>query len=99
MKTFEVHISDTVLSTAEWAAYIPSSVDNKFPILFRIADGASKLYASPYNGIWLNNVDTNSMLVSTAEKSQAAPNAGISELTLLKAISLAQKPELIKDML
>ncbi len=94
-----IAVADKILSTTEWPGFLPSVAEYKFPILFRIADGASKLYINRSSGFWVGQPDT-LILLNTfpAQKSEPAPNAGISELTLLRAIALVNDPALIKDM-
>lgn len=95
-----IPIADRILTTTEWPAFNPSVAEYKFPILFKIADGASKLFMDSYCSWWIPANHTATLLVNSSPQiSKPAPNAGISELTLLKAIAVAQKPELIKEVL
>lgn len=94
-----IPIADRILTTTEWSTFNPSVAEYKFPILFKIADGASQLYLYSYTRWWIPASQTANLLVNnTAQKHVPAPNAGISELTLLRAIAVANDPSLIKDM-
>ena len=94
-----IPIADRVLSTTEWSTFNPSVAEYRFPILFKIADGASKLFMDSYSSWWIPANQTANMLAANyKQKSEAAPNPSISELTLLRAIAVSHKPDLIKDM-
>jgi hypothetical protein len=96
MDTFKVNINSRVLEAAEWPSFIPPN-NTTFPALFKIRDGSSKLYTSSTFYMWVPLADTNTLMSSS--EILPAPNLGISESTLLKALAIAQNPDLAYALL
>lgn len=96
MQTIEIEVDEKILSTGEWTSHTPTGT---LPRIYRISDNSAKLCLGPITGgIWITQSEAVSLFKTLGKKSQAAPNVGISELTLLRAIAVTQDPSLIKDM-
>ncbi len=104
MKTVKIPLSERVLSTTEWSTYNHSIVDGQFPIIYQITDGSAVLFTNSNIKQWVDAASAATMFRSVTEDLAPKPEIvqeqnSISADTLLKAIALAQNPQLIKDIL
>lgn len=100
MQYFKIEVDKTVLSVADWASFTPPS-NTKFPRAYPVADGAARVFFSPSFYMWLPKEQFSQLLVEEEIPAQiitSAPNPGISEGFILKALAIAQNPELAKDL-
>lgn len=96
MEYIKIEVDPRTLTSAEWGSFTPPSMV-KLPRIYRIEDGAAKVYFSRTLFTWVSQSDAAfvEVLKDTPPSALPAPNVGISESTLLKAIALAQDPSLI----
>ncbi len=96
MKYINIPVDPKLLQVGEWPTFIPPA-DTKYPRAYLVADGSMKVY---YNNISYQWIPTNAvpMVQEDEPETKPAPNHQISADTLLRAIALAQRPELITSM-
>jgi hypothetical protein len=102
MQYIKIEVDPVILEVSAWATFtLPPG--KTVPRIYRIKDGAAKLYFSNTTYQWVPSNDVAGLEIhndASIEYIQGTtldtPSAGISEATLLKAIAVAQDPSLIK---
>lgn len=102
MEYIKIEVDPVILEVANWAGFmLPPG--KTVPRIYRIKDGAAKIFFSTTSSLWIPANDVVSIeihkdVLPTISETifQPAPNVGISESTLLKAIAVAQDPSLIR---
>lgn len=92
MKKFTLEVSDRVLTQAEW-----HSVRSNTPIVYRVeTTGACLVLPGAAYNMYISEpiVINNIFHQPNHVENSTAPNQGISESFVLKALAIAQNPEL-----
>lgn len=100
MAYFKIELDPKVLQAAEWSAFIPLP-GTKFPRAYQISDGGGRVFFGISFHMWLSKEQFSQLLVEEEIPAQiitSAPNPGISEGFILRALAIAQNPELAKDL-
>lgn len=103
MANIKIELDTKVLSQLDWSTFKPGA-DNKYPRAYRVSDGSLALFWNSVNcPTWIDSRVSDHIMLSVEQDFvtktfEPAPNTGISELTLLRAIALVNDPSLIKDM-
>lgn len=96
MKYFKIPVDPKLLQVHEWPSFIPPA-DTTYPRAYLIADGSVKVYYNLTSYQWVQATASPKVQEDEPEI-KPAPNHQISADTLLRAIALAQRPELITSM-
>lgn len=103
MAYIKIALDTKILTVAEWSTFKQAS-DVSYPRAYQISDGALAIFWNSVQcPIWIDARAAGSLLKDIQQDfvtgtSEPAPNPGISELTLLRAIAVAQDPTLIRTM-
>lgn len=101
MATIKIEIDPKLLQVSEWALFTPPIVEY-FPRVYKIADGTCKIYLTSMNYLWMTPADATTFLAKitdeTTKEIPPAPNVGISEGFILRALAIAQDPSLAKEL-
>lgn len=97
MATIEIEVDPKLYQPSEFNTYVPST----FPKIIECVDGQLRIYFTATNTLWIMAADATKIkaLFKDTKDFPAAPNTGISESTLLKAIAIAQNPDLAMNIL
>lgn len=102
MQTIKINVADRILQTAEWGAFI-APISDSFPIVYRIADGAAKLFFSTTYSMWIPK-DCWEFIKMTQQQEEpkeipTAPNLQFSESFILKLVAIAKNEKMATDLL
>lgn len=97
MPIIEFELDPKLYQPSEFNIYVPTST----PKIIQCTDGQLRIYFTPTATSWVMATEAPKVksLLKDTKDSPAAPNVGISESTLLKAIALAQDPSLAMNIL
>lgn len=102
MATLKIEIDPKALRSSEWSSHIALSTEY-FPRVYRVTDGSCKVYLCSAYYVWLPAGAASTFLSQITDTATLeilpAPNPGISESTLLKALAIAQNPNLAYALL
>lgn len=91
MSKLTINYNPQVLAANEWSMY---KCPGPYPTAYSTADGGLAIFSKEQYPMYSPPVEAKVWLQSLTQDSQAAPNTGISESTLLKVIALVQRPDL-----
>lgn len=73
------------------------------PTILKLNDGSGAIKLDGYTGYWINQTQMNMLLASCEPESDPQPpqklEGSVTELTLLRALAIAQQPELALNLL
>lgn len=98
MKKFTFIVDDISLPTM--SDYTTMVV--KEPTIVKLSDGSGAVKFDSYTGYWISQQQMNAVLANAVDDTPKAiqkPEGSVSELTLLKAMAIAQQPELALNLL
>ena len=97
MATIEIELDPKLYQPSEFNVYIPATT----PKIIQSTDGQLRIYLTATCTLWVMATDAPKIraMIRDTKEFPAAPNLGISESTLLKAIALAQNPDLAMNIL
>ena len=97
MAHIKFEVDDRVLSITEWGSFNPPATE-KFPRMYKIVDGAAKLYITSTYTFWIAKEHYATLCIDTPPEICPAPNLGFSEGFILRALAIAQDPKLAKEL-
>lgn len=72
------------------------------PTIFKLNDGSGAIKLETFTSYWINSTIMNNILINMEEEvvlEEAKSSGSVSELTMLKALAIAQQPELALNLL
>lgn len=71
------------------------------PTIMKLSDGSGAIKMDTYNSYWVNSTIMNNIIVNAEQEVvlEQKPEGSVSELTMLKALAIAQQPELALNLL